>query len=194
MYPSATSNEYQKYSAPHMPTVPPTVDQYRSATGIPVGSTGQSYGASIPAFQIQSQPPGPWSSGLCDCGEDCGSCCLTCWCPCITFGRIAEIIDRGSTSCGASGAFYTLLMCLTGCHCLYSCFYRSKLRQQYSLKETPCCDCLVHCFCESCALCQAYRELKHRGFYMDIGWHENVAKQTRGITTLPPLIQGGMTR
>ena len=23
--------------------------------------------------------------------------CLTCWCPCVTFGRIAEIVDRGST-------------------------------------------------------------------------------------------------
>ena len=23
--------------------------------------------------------------------------CLTCWCPCITFGRIAEIVDKGSS-------------------------------------------------------------------------------------------------
>jgi hypothetical protein len=23
--------------------------------------------------------------------------CLTCWCPCITFGQIAEIVDRGTT-------------------------------------------------------------------------------------------------
>lgn len=23
--------------------------------------------------------------------------CLTCWCPCVTFGRIAEIVDRGSS-------------------------------------------------------------------------------------------------
>ncbi|CDP21865.1 unnamed protein product [Coffea canephora] len=38
-----------------------------------------------------------WSSGLCDCIKDCRSCCLTCWCPCITFGRVAEIVDKGQS-------------------------------------------------------------------------------------------------
>ena len=123
--------------------------------------------------------------------------CITCLCPCITFGQIAEIIDRGSTckslsspsnkqiqfprndsiwcyvlaACGASGALYTLILCLTGCQCIYSCFYRSKMRGQYSLHESPCNDCLVHCCCETCALCQEYRELKTRGFDMNIGMH-----------------------
>ncbi|KAL2545978.1 Uncharacterized protein Fot_15211 [Forsythia ovata] len=41
--------------------------------------------------------PGRWSSGLCDCFSDVPNCCITCWCPCITFGHIAESIDRGST-------------------------------------------------------------------------------------------------
>ncbi|KAL8268965.1 hypothetical protein R6Q59_002763 [Mikania micrantha] len=41
--------------------------------------------------------PGQWSTGLCDCGEDCSNCCLTFWCPCITFGRIAEVLDKGTT-------------------------------------------------------------------------------------------------
>uniref|UniRef100_I1Q1F0 Uncharacterized protein n=1 Tax=Oryza glaberrima TaxID=4538 RepID=I1Q1F0_ORYGL len=40
---------------------------------------------------------GEWSVKLFDCFGDSGTCCLTCWCPCITFGRIAEIVDRGST-------------------------------------------------------------------------------------------------
>lgn len=68
-----------------------------------------------------------------------------------------------------SGALYALIFCVSGCSCLYSCFYRTKLRSQYSLPEGPCPDCLVHCCCESCALCQEYRELKNRGFDMDIG-------------------------
>ena len=74
-------------------------------------------------------------------------------------------------ACGASGALYTLIYCLIGCQCMYSCFYRSKMRAQYVLHESPCNDCLVHCCCETCALCQEYRELERRGFDMHIGMY-----------------------
>ncbi|KAK8643418.1 hypothetical protein V6N13_012717 [Hibiscus sabdariffa] len=141
--------------------------------------------------------PTPWSTGLCGCCDDCHSCCLTCCCPCITFGRIAEVVDRGSTSCGVSGALYMLIMCVTGCPCMYSCFYRSKLRGQYLLKERPCSDCCVHCCCEACALCQEYRELKNRGFEMTIGWHANMDRKTTTpmpMPALPPPIEPAMFR
>ncbi|KAE8709547.1 Cell number regulator 1 [Hibiscus syriacus] len=72
-----------------------------------------------------------WSTGLC--------------CPCVTFGQIAEIVNKGSISCAASGGVYGLLA-LTGLSCLYSCVYRSRLRGQYDLEEGPCSDCLVHSF------------------------------------------------
>ncbi|XP_065857688.1 protein PLANT CADMIUM RESISTANCE 3-like [Euphorbia lathyris] len=140
---------------------------------------------------------GKWSSGLCHCCSDCGTCCLTCWCPCITFGRIAEIVDQGTISCAAAGAVYGILTWITGCGCLYSCLYRPKIRHQYLLQETPCNDCLVHCCCESCALCQEYNELKNRGFDMSIGWHGNMEKRTGGVAmTAPtaPMYQPPMTR
>nr|AAP46244.1 hypothetical protein [Oryza sativa Japonica Group] len=70
------------------------------APGVPVGSA-------------------PWSSGLCDCFDDYGLCCMTWWCPCITFGRVAEIVDRGSTSCGHSGALYVFLAVITGFQWMY---------------------------------------------------------------------------
>ncbi|KAK2439513.1 protein PLANT CADMIUM RESISTANCE [Trifolium repens] len=44
-----------------------------------------------------SKPLVEWSTGLCNCCSNVVTCCLTCWCPCITFGRVAEIIDKGST-------------------------------------------------------------------------------------------------
>ncbi|KAK8945829.1 Cell number regulator 10 [Platanthera guangdongensis] len=137
----------------------------QTATGYPAGAPPGMAGFQLQAPQISVQ----WSTGLCDCGEDVGNCCLTCWCPCITFGRIAEITDRGSTSCGTSGALYALIAAVTGCQCLYSCAYRSKLRAIYGLQESPCNDFLVHCCCESCALCQAHRELQGRGFDMALG-------------------------
>ncbi|CAN1181396.1 Protein PLANT CADMIUM RESISTANCE 2 [Linum perenne] len=82
----------------------------------PTGPPPQNPSVAVPVFQgvlpyqyppppvaafnplaIPAGSPLPWSTGLCDCLDDCSSCCLTIWCPCITFGRIAEIVDRGST-------------------------------------------------------------------------------------------------
>lgn len=77
--------------------------------------------------------------------------------------------DCINAACLVSGSLYTLICCLTGCGCLYSCIYRNKMRQQYMLKDTPCCDCLLHWCCEPCALCQEYRELQNRGFDMQLG-------------------------
>ncbi|GFP83544.1 protein plant cadmium resistance 12 [Phtheirospermum japonicum] len=67
------------------------------------------------------------------------------------------------------------------------------MRQQYFLQESPCGDCVVHCFCDSCALCQEYRELKNRGFDMSVGWQENMERQNRGVVTAP-ISEGGMSR
>lgn len=72
-------------------------------------------------------------------------------------------------ACTCGGAIYGTLLSLSGLACLYSCYYRSKLRAQYDLPEAPCMDCLVHFCCETCALCQEYRELKNRGFDLSIG-------------------------
>ena len=68
----------------------------------------------------------------------------------------------------ACGALYAVLNIL-GCACLHSRLYRSRMRKQYNLPATPCGDCLVHFFCEPCALCQEHRELKNRGFDMSLG-------------------------
>lgn len=87
---------------------------------------------------------------------------------------IMMMIDDGCVrvcyaACGLSGLMYGLIMSVTGLSCLYSCFYRTKLRNQYGLVDSPCSDSGVHFFCELCALCQEYRELNNRGFDMGIG-------------------------
>ncbi|XP_044470690.1 cell number regulator 1-like isoform X1 [Mangifera indica] len=133
-----------------------------------------------------------WSTSLCHCCDDPANCLITCFCPCVTFGQIAEIVNKGAVSCAASGAVYGLLLGFVGSSCLYSCFYRSRLRGQYDLEEAPCADCLTHFCCEPCALCQEYRELKNRGFDMGIGWQANMDRQNRGITIAP--VVGGMSR
>lgn len=99
-----------------------------------------------------------WSTGLCDCFNDCGLCCYG-WCctPCL-FGENAEKID--GTNCVAAGLIWYLLTGL-GCCCVYHMGKRRTLRQRYGLEE-GCGDCAITTFCASCAICQEARELKIR--------------------------------
>ncbi|XP_047944750.1 protein PLANT CADMIUM RESISTANCE 7-like [Salvia hispanica] len=132
----------------------------------------------------------PWKSNLFDCMKDPQNAIITLCFPCVTFGQIAEILDNGSTSCATSGILYSCFACCLGVPCLISCGYRSKLRAKFGLVESPAPDCLIHCFCEYCSLCQEYRELKDRGFDPSIGHAGNEARQRRqqfGVT--PPMQQ-----
>ncbi|KDO54070.1 hypothetical protein CISIN_1g044885mg, partial [Citrus sinensis] len=95
--------------------------------------------------------------------------CITCWLPCVTFGQIAEILDEGQSSCCTQGFVYVILS-LFACNCLLSCVYRGKLRKKYGLQGNSFCDCCVHCFCETCALCQEHAELRSRGLDPSRGW------------------------
>lgn len=164
------------------------------AIDTPANPTHESHVRNSPR-QVQPGAKVSWSTGLCDCFSDVPNCCMTFWCPCVTFGRIAEIVDSGSSSCALNGLLYTLVAFTTGCACLCSCFNRSKMRKQYKLEGNDCKDCLAHYFCEACALCQEYRELKNRGFDMTLGWHGNMQKQgsTPAATTVPA-VEGGMYR
>ncbi|CAD6215317.1 unnamed protein product [Miscanthus lutarioriparius] len=133
-----------------------------------------------------------WSSGLFDCFDDFDTCCMTFWCPCITFGRTAEIVDHGTTSCGTSGALFALIEYLSASWCTwaYSCTYRGRMRAQHGLPEAPCADFLVHLCCLPCALCQEYRELKARGYEPILGWEFNAQRAAAGVAMSAPAAQG----
>ncbi|TXG56813.1 hypothetical protein EZV62_018126 [Acer yangbiense] len=139
----------EKPTAPPLPQtmpLPSTLDRPNTFIGaIPVNATNQT-----DHIISNSHAPIPWSTGLCDCCRDVSTCCLTCWCPCITFGRIAEIVDRGST-CNMWSEWSTV-----------------------HTNTVP--DGLL---VPGCALCQEYRQLTHHGFDMSIGWHGNIQRQKR---------------
>ncbi|XP_027168005.1 protein PLANT CADMIUM RESISTANCE 6-like [Coffea eugenioides] len=124
----------------------------------------------------QVLPTQPWNTALFACMDDPTNALITACFPCVTFGQIAEIVDSGQTSCGTSGMLYGLIACFIAMPCLLSCTYRTKLRNRYGLMEAPAPDWMIHCFCEWCALCQEYRELKERNLDPSIGWLGNVAK------------------
>ncbi|XP_020243483.1 cell number regulator 2-like [Asparagus officinalis] len=110
---------------------------------------------------------------------------MTCWCTFVTFGQIADIVHRASPSCGTSGALYVLILCLTGCQCVYSSFYQPKLRMRYGFPESPSSDLLVHSCLEPSALCQLYRDLKNRGCDTSIGWHANMKREGNAVVQPP---------
>ncbi|XP_050275463.1 cell number regulator 2-like [Quercus robur] len=137
-----------------------------------------------------------WSTGVFDCSSDWHSCCLTCWCPCVAFGRISEILDKGSSYCCVNGTLYTLLGILhvsSPFRPFYSCCYRTKLREQYLSGENHCNDFWIHCFCHGCALCQEYRELQNRGFDMSAGWKGNPHMHNKAVS-MAPVVEGEMKR
>ncbi|KAL5544737.1 hypothetical protein UlMin_008521 [Ulmus minor] len=145
---------------------------------------------------VQSGIPVPnldctqWRTDLFDCMDDPMNAVTTLLCPCITFGQIAEIIDNGGASCEMSGMLYFLLSFFIGCPCILSCTYRTRLRENFGLLESPFLpDWLTHCLCKSCALCQEYRELKARGLDPSIGWQGNVARQMQEDNMMAPLRQ-----
>lgn len=72
-------------------------------------------------------------------------------------------------ACATSGLIYGVIAAFIGVPCIMSCSYRTKMRSRYGLLETPAPDWVTHCFCEWCALCQVYRELKTRGLDPAIG-------------------------
>ncbi|KAL4361665.1 hypothetical protein GQ457_04G012520 [Hibiscus cannabinus] len=148
-------------------------------------TTGELTAAAAKGQPIDAQNPGPWTTGLFDCFDDSDNCFKTFCCPFITFGRNVEIIDKGRTSAGDAARNYYILGNF-GCAVCYSYPYRTRLREQFSLEEQPCGDCLVHCCCIQCALCQEHRELKNRGLDPTIGWAANVAKMQ------PPAVEQGM--
>ncbi|KAL7171243.1 hypothetical protein ACSBR2_035980 [Camellia fascicularis] len=147
---------------------------------------------SFPPFPNQL-PQGEWSSGLCDCLDDPSICVATAFLPCVTMGKIAHMVDRGTISCFAASMIYIALG-YAGCASMYGCTYRTKLRGLFGLPEGSIPDGLVHCLCCFCALCQDYRELKNRGADPSLGWEVNVEKWNQEGITAPPVVEPGMAR
>ncbi|KAL5726260.1 hypothetical protein ACHQM5_009315 [Ranunculus cassubicifolius] len=165
---------------------PQTYYPYNQNVGAQMHQTG------APAYPISTGTM-PWKTDLFDCMDDPNNAIITFCFPCVTFGQIAEIVEHGQTTCATSGFLYGCIAAFIGVPCLISCGYRSKLRSKYDLVEVPAADWITHCFCEWCALCQEYRELKIRGLDPAIGWQgnlmriQNMQQQQQGVMMMPPV-------
>lgn len=116
-----------------------------------------------------------FDAGLCSCCGDMGSCCLTCWCPCLTFGRSSTYLDLernqplpdkrgGSTLCNGPATLYCLLGVFSFSIgiCVWSTIRRIRIREKYGIEGNGCTDCLKHFCCHCCALVQEDRTTQQR--------------------------------
>ncbi|KAG9274411.1 cornifelin-like [Astyanax mexicanus] len=104
----------------------------------------------IVTMTSQSTSSGTWTTGICDCGSDCGTCCCALWCfPCM--------------QCQTASQFgWCFCMPLLDACMVVSCCLRSSMRERYGIHGSCCDDCCTLLWCYPCAWCQMSREVKIR--------------------------------
>ncbi|XP_046578184.1 cornifelin homolog A-like isoform X3 [Haliotis rubra] len=100
-----------------------------------------------PGAMMRDIGPRVWSSDLCSCFDDIGSCLLGAVCPlalaCQVSGQLGE---SACVPCCVPGALVVL---------------RTKLRIEQNIQGTVMDDCCMTTFCGPCALCQMSREIDY---------------------------------
>ncbi|KAA0703899.1 hypothetical protein E1301_Tti000457 [Triplophysa tibetana] len=106
----------------------------------------------------------PWSTGICDCCQDMGTCCYGFWCcPCFACSTTGEF---GESTClplidlcgpGLMAAF-GMAICVPP----VTLGMRVAVRHRYEIAGSLCEDIMVSCCCTMCSWCQMNREIKQR--------------------------------
>ena len=108
----------------------------------------------VPVVAIIPGQPDNWKIGLCGCCEDCGLCCQTYYCPCITFGQTSAMLKN--QGCCLPCCLYWL------CPFWMACCLRMEIMEKFNIPRSCCGACCTHIWCHCCALIQEHREVKAR--------------------------------
>lgn len=96
---------------------------------------------------------GQWSHSLFGCFDNFGTCIITYFLPCVTFGQTAEAIGEGS--CLVCGLVY--FVPLLNLFVLIN--HRGKIREMKGIEGSFVNDCLTVFCCHFCALIQEHQEV-----------------------------------
>ena len=125
----------------------------------PVPDSGERRGLPMTAFQQQPQAfkQGSFQNHFCSCFDDCGTCCLGCWCPCILYGQTRARLQNPylprEQLPGCSGSccgFAAVLLFCAPFQCIFGWLQRGDIRERYGIEGDACVDCLAHSFCDCC--------------------------------------------
>ena len=177
-------------------TNPQTTSNPDPSKGAPAPAKQQPGNQYVVGAPPQQGPVPMWSTGLFECFDDIPTLVITAFAPCVTFGQVAEMVDKGQNDCMLYAGAHGVLMYFTGLGCLLSAYYRIKMSNMYNLPNDPIINILVHLICEPCALCQEYRELQAHGFNMKlgVGWKDQSPEIKQSGVMVPPTVPGGMSR
>ena len=100
-----------------------------------------------------------WSTPVDDCCSDMGVCCMTTWCPCVTFGNIGAYVYPWDSNSSCLMCFAYVGASFMGFQSCFAMAARTSFRDKLGITGDCCQDCCIHIFAHPCALCQEQREL-----------------------------------
>lgn len=129
--------------------------------------------ATEPMSATTQPPAGPerdFKHGLFSCTDDCGTCCMACWCPCITYSKNitryrylqqhGQPHPQGGESCGQDGLFHCALTACFGAGWVLQIILRGDVRKRYGIAGSLPGDFFATCCCSPCEQTQESLELE----------------------------------
>ncbi|KAJ8583475.1 PLAC8-domain-containing protein [Rhizopogon salebrosus TDB-379] len=112
-----------------------------------------------------------WRYDLFSCWDDTGTCCMSCWCPCLIYGQNRRRLDHleendmphpehGGSGMGPDCIMHVALNTCCALGWALQLGERGRLRLRYRIAGNSINDCLTAFFCTPCELTQESRELE----------------------------------
>ena len=100
---------------------------------------------------------GNWEEGLFGCCGSTGYCFLV-----MIFPFCCPIFQGCTVNKAVKEPWSKACCCPLLCCCIGAAINRGKIRDRYLINGSFCEDCLIHCFCTLCAICQEHSEVRNR--------------------------------